>query len=68
MIQEILTWITVGMAFLYTLYSIWKTMFTSKSSVCGGGCPSCEAKDLLIKDISSAKKSYFNGIKPLKQP
>jgi len=68
MIQEILTGITVVGAFVYTIYSFWKTMFAGNGSACGGGCPSCEAKDLLIKDINqNGKTSDFNSFKPFKQ-
>ncbi|SFD85114.1 FeoB-associated Cys-rich membrane protein [Thermophagus xiamenensis] len=67
MIQEILTIITVIAAFGYTLYAFYKTMFSKDSSGCGGGCPSCEAKDLLLKDISKkGKKPKFHTFRPLK--
>ncbi|MFO8002501.1 MAG: FeoB-associated Cys-rich membrane protein [Marinilabilia sp.] len=68
MIQEILTWITVSAAVLYTLYSLWKTFFHSNGKVCGGGCPSCEAKDLLIKDIHdhNGDRQRFERVKPIK--
>ncbi len=67
MIQEILTGITVSGAILYTFYSFGKTIFASKGNGCGGGCPSCEAKDLLIKDIhNSGIKTRLNGFKPIK--
>jgi hypothetical protein len=67
MIQEILTWITVTGAILYTLYAFWKTFFASSESGCGGGCSSCEAKDLLIKDIDRNKKtSKFDQFRPVK--
>lgn len=68
MIQEILTGITVAGAFVYTIYSFGKTIFAGNGSACGGGCPSCEAKDLLIKDIDkNGKKPDFNSFKPFKQ-
>lgn len=54
MIQEILTYITVITAFVYTIYSFWKTISGNNStSNCGSSCPSCAAKDLLIKTIET---------------
>lgn len=56
MIQEILTWITVTAAIAYTLYSLWKTIFSKNpAGACGSGCSSCGAKDLLIKEMKTVK-------------
>ena len=64
MIQEILTVVTVCGAFIYTIYSAWKTIFSNEKHACGG-CPSCEAKDLLLKDIyKKGKKSEFKTFRP----
>jgi hypothetical protein len=56
MIQEILTGVTVSAAFVYSIYSFWKTMSSNNHRACGGGCPSCRAKNLLIKDMHKCGK------------
>lgn len=67
MIQEVLTGIAVSAAFIYTFYSFWKTMFSNNGRACGGGCPSCSAKDLLINDINKkGKRPKFNEFRPLR--
>jgi hypothetical protein len=67
MIQDILTGIAVSAAFGYTFYSFWKTMFSDNGKACGGGCSSCSAKDLLIKDIGKkGNRSKFGEFRPVK--
>jgi hypothetical protein len=67
MIQEILTGVTVSGAFIYSVYSFWKTMYSKNKSVCGSGCPSCQAKNLLLKDIhKNGKKNNSSYFKPLR--
>ncbi|WP_291857569.1 FeoB-associated Cys-rich membrane protein [Marinilabilia sp.] len=66
MIQEILTGIVVSAAFAYTFYSFWKAVFSDNGRACGGGCSSCSAKDLLIKDINKkGKRPKFEQFRPL---
>ncbi|MBZ4676632.1 MAG: hypothetical protein JG782_1252 [Anaerophaga sp.] len=67
MLQEILTGITVSGAFVYAFYSVWKTFFSDNGRACSGGCPSCSAKDLIIKDINKkGKTSGFEAFRPEK--
>ncbi len=67
MIQEILTGIAVSAAFGYTFYSFWKILFSDNERACSGGCASCSAKDLLIKDINKKEnRSEFGEFRPVK--
>ena len=70
MIQEILTAITVSGAFLYTFYSVYKTFIGKGDSACGGGgCPSCDAKNSLLRDIKGDQKqkhNTFRSFRPLR--
>ena len=56
MIQEILTAITVSGAFFYTFYSVYKTFVRNGDAPCGGGCPSCDAKNSLLRDLKGDQK------------
>ncbi len=69
MLQEILTYSTVLAAIIYTLYSTWKTFLPNNAKGCGGGCPSCEAKDLLINDIQSnqGNTKNFSQFRPMQK-
>jgi len=64
MIQDILMWISVGMAFGYTFYSfvkmIWNT-FQERKNGCNGGCCSCAAKTDLLKNINFKTISKNNS-------
>lgn len=67
MIQEILTGIAVSGAFAYTIYSFWRAIFSDNGRACGGGCASCSAKDLLIKEMhTKGKKPEFKQFRPLR--
>ncbi len=55
MIQEILTYIIVALAFLYTFYKLYRIIaesFKKSSGAVCGGCASCEFKSEL-KNIPS---------------
>ncbi len=66
MVQEILMWVSVVGAFIYTIFSVIKLISdTSKktgSACSSSGCCGCEAKRSLIKQI---KHKNFNTFKPL---
>ncbi len=67
MIQEILTAITVSGAFLYTFYSIWKSFARDREDSCGGGgCPSCDAKNSLLRDLKGDQKQKHSGFQSFK--
>ena len=68
MIQEILTAIVVSSAILYTFYSVYKTFAGNRDgAACGGGCPSCDAKNSLLRDLKGNQKhSGFQSFKPMR--
>ena len=69
MIQEILTAITVSGAFIYTFYSVYKTIVRDDEDPCGGGCPSCNAKSSLLRDLKGDQKqmrSKFSSFRPMR--
>ena len=66
MIQEILTAITVSGAFLYTFYSVYKTFIRDRENPCGGGCPSCDAKNSLLRDIKGDQNQKNSGFQSFK--
>ncbi len=59
MIQEIFTYIIIGVATAYTLYSFIKMLIPSKDKkkhLCSVGCSGCSLKnDLTLKNISVKK-------------
>lgn len=65
MVQDILTYISVGGAFIYIAISFTKIIYNSfineAATSCGGGCSGCSAKDELLRDIKDAPD--FNNTK-----
>lgn len=56
MIQEILTYLVVGWAFLQVALFFYRLFFPKKNaSVCGGGGCSCDVKTKLIHEIRNGK-------------
>ncbi|MDG5798746.1 hypothetical protein QA597_00040 [Marinilabiliaceae bacterium ANBcel2] len=55
MVQDILTYITVAAAFIYSAVSFYKLLKGSSSS-CAGGCSTgCSAKSDLLKHLEKSK-------------
>jgi hypothetical protein len=61
MVQDVLTYITVGLAFLYAGYSTYKIFCDTKSkTTCSGGCSSCEEKSMLFEAIKKYKTNLVD--------
>jgi hypothetical protein len=55
MMQEIIVWIIITMAFAYTIYSLIKTIVTKPKSNCDTGCCGCDAKKDIMKQVEYKK-------------
>lgn len=57
MLQDILTYTSVGAAFAYAAYSFWQILFgVSAQSGCGSGCSACGDKAFIMKAVEMKKK------------
>lgn len=58
MVQEIITYTIVSIAFIYAIRGVVR-LFQNSKTTCGSGACSCGSKSDLIKEIKKGKKPYL---------